>query len=185
MKQTEDNISTNLKKLRERNSLTLDKLSEITGVSKSMLRQIEIKKSNPTISTIWKIANGLKIPFTSLLEGDRNEVKIGNFKEELPLKGETEGYRLFPIIPFSPEKAFEIYYVEIDKNTQLNAESHGGNAEESVFILEGELTIAVSDEEHSIKANEYITFNANQSHRYQNQKEEMVAALMVISYMAY
>ena len=68
MKHPGDTLSNNLKVIREERNLSLDKLSEMTGVSKSMLRQIEIGQSSPTIATIWKIANGLRIPFTALLK---------------------------------------------------------------------------------------------------------------------
>ncbi|BDB00642.1 hypothetical protein CBOS2020_07160 [Clostridium botulinum] len=54
-----DIISANLKKLRTDRNLSLGQLSELSGVSKVMLSQIEKEESNPTINTIWKIANGL------------------------------------------------------------------------------------------------------------------------------
>ena len=40
----------------------------MTGVSKTMLSQIERSESMPTISTIWKISNGLKVKFDTLLD---------------------------------------------------------------------------------------------------------------------
>ena len=61
-------IAQNVKKLREKRKLTLDAASEITGVSRSMLAQIEKGDVNPTISVLWKIAGGYKVSFTSLLE---------------------------------------------------------------------------------------------------------------------
>ncbi len=61
-------IAQNVKKLREKRKLTLDAASEITGVSRSMLAQIEKGDVNPTISVLWKIANGYKVSFTSIIE---------------------------------------------------------------------------------------------------------------------
>ena len=55
-------ISMNLKHIREERKLSLDKVAKMTGVSKSMLGQIERGDSNPTIATVWKIANGLTGP---------------------------------------------------------------------------------------------------------------------------
>jgi XRE family transcriptional regulator, regulator of sulfur utilization len=45
-------VARNLKKMREEKKLSLDKLADLTGVSKSMLGQIERGESSPTISTI-------------------------------------------------------------------------------------------------------------------------------------
>ena len=59
------NISINLRKIRKEQNMSLDMLSERTLVSKSMLGQIERGESNPTITTIAKICEGLrKICFT-------------------------------------------------------------------------------------------------------------------------
>ena len=64
-------ISKNLAKLRLQNRLSLDKLSERSGVSKAMLSQIERGESNPTVNTLWKIATGLRVSFYDLLQEDR------------------------------------------------------------------------------------------------------------------
>ena len=60
-------FSANLKRLRETRRMSLDEVSRLSGVSKSMLGQIERGEVNPTISTVWKIASGLKVPYSQLL----------------------------------------------------------------------------------------------------------------------
>ncbi|AVB76262.1 HTH-type transcriptional regulator SinR [Methanococcus maripaludis] len=74
-------ISKNLKKIRNENGLSLDAVSKLTGVSKGMLGQIEREEVNPTITTILKIANGLKISFTSLLSEKEADVKTVELKK--------------------------------------------------------------------------------------------------------
>lgn len=54
-------IAANAKRLREEKKLTLDAAANLTGVSRSMLAQIEKGEVNPTISVLWKIANGYKV----------------------------------------------------------------------------------------------------------------------------
>ena len=56
-------LGENLKSTRNRMGLSLDEVSSMTGVSKTMLSQIERSQSVPTLATVWKIANGLKIKF--------------------------------------------------------------------------------------------------------------------------
>ena len=60
-------IGKNIQKLRKARGLTLDVLSERSGVSKAMLSQIEQEKANPTVATVWKIAQGLDAEINSLL----------------------------------------------------------------------------------------------------------------------
>jgi len=47
-----ETVAKNLKSIREEKKLSLDKVAELTGVSKSMLGQIERGESNPTITTV-------------------------------------------------------------------------------------------------------------------------------------
>ena len=61
-------IGKQLKKTRQNRNMTLDELAEVTGVSKPMLGQIERGQSAPTVTTLWKIATGMKIPFSSFLQ---------------------------------------------------------------------------------------------------------------------
>ena len=61
-------IGNNIKSIREQKKLTLDTAAKQTGVSRSMLAQIEKGDVNPTISVLWKIANGYKVSFTSLMD---------------------------------------------------------------------------------------------------------------------
>ena len=61
-------IGENLKQLRSERKLSLGRLSAQSGVSKVMLSQIEKGASNPSINTVWKIADALQLPYTALLE---------------------------------------------------------------------------------------------------------------------
>ncbi len=56
------NIGKQLKKIRQGRELSLDEAAVLTEVSKPMLGQIERGQSSPTITTLWKIATGLKVP---------------------------------------------------------------------------------------------------------------------------
>ena len=183
MEQKENAISNNLKEIREQRNLSLDQLAEITGVSKSMLRQIETGRSSPTIATIWKIANGLRLSFTTLVSKRRPDVAIMDFKETKPLTAKSEHYRLFPLIPFDPEHGFEIYHVEIDSGTTFDGEPHKGNVEEYVFLLQGKLEITVEEKIYTVKANQLIRFVADRPHKYYSAGEETVSAIMMICYL--
>jgi transcriptional regulator with XRE-family HTH domain len=176
-------LANNLKSIREDRNLSLEKLSEMTGVSKSMLRQVEIGQSNPTIATIWKIANGLSIPFTALLLDQVHEVTLRDFKEVDPFAGETEGYRLYPLLTFSPERPFETYYVEMDPGITLDADPHQGNAKEHIFLIAGQLEITVAGDRYTVNAEQQLSFQAGCVHRYHNTGKEMAAAMMLISYL--
>jgi transcriptional regulator with XRE-family HTH domain len=184
MEQSINPIADNLLNIREERNLTLDQLSELTGVSKSMLRQIETGKSSPTIATIWKIANGLRVSFTALLKKPVVQAEVKSFRGEKPLTAESEHYRLFPLIPFEPRQSFETYYVEIDPGTVFSGEPHEGNVYEYVFVINGRLQVSVDDKDFMINQNEFLEFQANYPHIYKCIGKKMVSAIMQISYLS-
>ena len=183
MEQPIDAIANNLRAMREDRNLSLDQLSELTGVSKSMLRQIETGRSSPTISTIWKIANGLRVSFTALLRKPTIEAEVRSFREQKPLTGQSARYRLFPLIPFEPQQSFETYYVEIDPDTVFKGEPHKGNVYEYVFVIRGKLRISVGENHFELKQNEFLKFQADCAHAYQCVGKKMASAIMQISYL--
>ena len=97
-------LGKNLKSIRNSRGLSLDKVAELTGVSKAMLAQVERGESSPSISVIWKIANGLHLSFTSLIEEQSPSISIVKIADMEPLLEEKGSFRSYPLFPFSPQK---------------------------------------------------------------------------------
>lgn len=73
----------------------------MTGVSKAMLGQIERGESSPTVTTLWKIATGLQVSFSSLLHNGETEVSVVEKKEVIPIveeDGHIEYFQSFLLI---------------------------------------------------------------------------------------
>ncbi len=177
-------LAKNLKAYRERKKLSLEKVSELTGVSKTMIGQIERGESSPTITTIWKIANGLKISFTSLIHQSQPDTKVIRKKEVQVLTEDNGRYRVFPFFPFHDQRRFEIYTVEIEPGGFLGSDSHGEGAEEFITVFDGELKIQVKNMEYTIKKGDSIRFKADRPHSYQNPGVTITRLSMTIYYPA-
>ncbi|MED6339824.1 MAG: helix-turn-helix transcriptional regulator, partial [SAR324 cluster bacterium] len=63
-------VGQEIQRLRLQHNLTLDQLAGKSGVSKSILSQIERDRSNPTLATIWRITKALESPLEDLLAVD-------------------------------------------------------------------------------------------------------------------
>lgn len=175
-------LAKNLKAYRERKKLSLEKVSEITGVSKTMIGQIERGESSPTITTIWKIANGLKISFTSLIHQSQPDTKVILKKEVQVLTEDNGKYRVYPYFPFQDESRFEVYSVEIEPGGFLSSDSHGEGTEEYITVFDGELRIQVNTIEYLIRNGDSIRFKADRPHAYQNTGETLTRLSMTIYY---
>ena len=177
-------VAQNLYTIRKQQNLSLDRLADLSGVSKSMLRQIEKGQSSPTIATLWKIANGLKIPVTALLREEELGIVQRSFFDGTPILGGSEGFDLHSMIPFDPKRAFEIYHIEIAPGAYLDSEAHNGIPEEYLFVTTGQITVHVGGEQYTVETANYLRFRANQPHRYENHGSETAMAINLIAYLA-
>lgn len=94
-------VAKNIRRLREENKLSMDELSKLSGVSKSMLAQIERGEGNPTISTLWKLSNGMKVPFDALTVRPKSPYEIVKTSELQPLLedgGKVKNYSIFQMM---------------------------------------------------------------------------------------
>ncbi|MFJ7972054.1 helix-turn-helix domain-containing protein [Psychrobacillus sp. NPDC096389] len=177
-------LAKNLKALREDKKLSLEKVAELTGVSKTMIGQIERGESTPTITTIWKIANGLKISFSSLINTPQTDTKV-ILRNDLQILSEDHGkYRVYPNFPFEDNRRFEVYSVEIEKGGFLSAEAHLEGTEELITVFEGELTVRVNNNEYTVRNGDSIRFKADRPHTYHNSGETLTRLSMILYYPA-
>ncbi|WP_437750687.1 helix-turn-helix domain-containing protein [Staphylococcus shinii] len=175
-------VAKNIYLYRKKNKISLEKLSKLTGVSTSSLNEIEKGNTIPSINTVWKISNGLKLSFSSLMseaESDYIQVK----KEDIVPVTENEGkYRVYPYFPFEKSKSFEFFYVELDTGATLNSEPHLAGSEESIIIIEGQLEMHLENEVITLKERDALRFKSDITHSYINNGDDITLISMVIDY---
>lgn len=181
MKSLQIQIGMNLKKIRKLRGYSLDQLSSLSNVSKGMLAQIEKGESSPTVNTLWKIANGLQVSFSSLVEEPQSNVSIVRLENKKPVT-EEELYQVYPFFPFDSSKKFEIYFVELQPGCKHCSERHHDSAEEYILVCDGEVTMNVDGQSYKLKKAESIHFYANDRHTYENDTNQTASFYNVIYY---
>lgn len=175
-------IAESLKRLRADKKLSLDNVAKLSGVSKSMLGQIERGEVNPTVSTLWKISNGLKISFTQLMSRPESDIEIVDKCLIQPLIEDNGKVRNFPIFPFDSSRRFEMYSLELDGGGYLEAEAHPHGTQEFVTVFSGEVTINVNGEDFVVTTGNSMRFKADGPHAYKNSGDTICSLSMVIYY---
>lgn len=182
MKENVAFIGSNLQAIRKERNLSLEKVSQITGVSKAMFAQIERGDSTPTVTTLWKIADGLKVSFSSLITPPQKSMQVIRQEDRQRVTENNDKYRVYNVIPFSPEKLFEVYNVEIDPGSSHYSEPHTPGVEEYMMINQGKLTMDVNGTTTILVEDEAMIFDGNQPHTYINNGDVMVKFTMVMHY---
>lgn len=174
-------IAANVKKLREKRKLTLDAAAEATGVSRSMLAQIEKGDVNPTISVLWKIANGYKVSFTSIIEEPPQET-VSVLRASEPLAEDGGRYLNYPVFAFDEQRQFETYRIVIKPQGSLSAQPHLKGSQEYITVLAGAAQITVAGQAYSLNTGDSIRFKADVPHAYANTGSTDALLSMLIYY---
>jgi transcriptional regulator with XRE-family HTH domain len=177
-------IAVNLKKLRTERNLSLGQLSELCDISKVMLSQIEKGDTNPTINTLWKIANGLKVPYTALLEQQEHTASVVRKTDVTAQVAEDGHYRIYCYYPNTPHRNFELFQLEMDTGCSYTSVGHSEKSQEYIMVMEGELTLTVNHKAHVLHESDSISFDASFEHIYANSGEGILKAVITNYYPA-
>lgn len=176
-------VGQNLRALREQKKLSLEAVAKLSGVSKSMLGQIERGLVSPTVTTLWKIAGGLRVTFTELVERPTGRFEVTLRRETAPLPADGGHYRNWPVLPFGSQRRFEMYYIEIDPGHALAASAHPAGTEEFITLFAGRLQVEVAGNTLTVEQpGDALRFLADTAHRYQSTGSEMCRLSMVLYY---
>jgi transcriptional regulator with XRE-family HTH domain len=179
------NIGEKLRKLRLKKKISLVDLGKHTGLSPSMLSQLENGKLVPTLPTLTRIAMvfdvGLEHFFT-----DRSKLKLfaivrAGERMRFPERaGVPDPAYYFECLAFSvQEKAMQAYLATFQPRHQPSQE-HYHEGSEFIFVMEGTLGIHIHGEEHVLKAGDSVYFDSSEPHSYRGLEEAAVAVVVTM-----
>ena len=157
-------------------------MAKLSGVSKSMLGQIERCEVNPTVSTMWKIANGLKVSFSQFVIRVETNVELIDISSLEPLLEDEGRVKIYPTFPFDSSRRFEIYSIEFQSKGYLSTEPHLQGTQEFLTVYAGEVTVTIGEKSFIVNAGKAIRFKADELHSYENTGDSTCLVDMVIYY---
>lgn len=173
-------IAVNLQAIRKEKQLTLQDLADLTGVSKSMLGEIERGASNPTITVLWKITTGLKIPISRLIHEQEPNNQLVRAEQWRPLQNKPNDISL--IFECDHTRNFEVYHIEFQPGAIYRSNEHEKGVVEYTMVYEGEFTIALGEETFVLQKGDSFIFEGDKVHTYRNDGAVVTRAYSLIYY---
>ena len=173
-------IAANLQAIRKERQLTLQDLATLTGVSKSMLGEIERGTSNPTITVLWKIITGLKISISRLIHEPDTGCQIVKEKDWPTLQAAPQNISM--IFECDHTRNFEVYHMEFQPGAIYASDSHDKGVVEYLMVYEGCYTITVNNKAFHLAKGDSLIFDADAPHAYENKGDTVAKAYSLIYY---
>jgi transcriptional regulator with XRE-family HTH domain len=176
-------VGANLRRLRSRRGLSLERLARRAGVSRAMLSQIELGRSAPTINSLWKVARALNVTFAALVapRGDTTPVVLPAREGSLLTnhKGTFSSRALFPL---GERRQVEFYELRLKTKGEETAAPHPPGTVENLVVAAGAVEVDVNGSSHHLDAGDAIVFAADVIHSYRNAGTVEALMYLVMTY---
>lgn len=178
-------LGPHIRQLRKKRRLTLEQLAAQSGVSRSMLSQIERGEANPTFATLWNLTRALSIDLSELVTSraaaappSAIEVVGAHFTPEI--RSEDGLCTLRILSPAQSAGRMEWYEVLMAPGAALSSDPHARGAMEHLTVIEGDLEVVSGGARNRAAAGATLRYAADVAHEIRNDGNASARALLVV-----
>jgi transcriptional regulator with XRE-family HTH domain len=176
-------LGSRVKQLRTAKGWSLDALANASGVSRSMLSQIEREQANPTLAVTMRIAQAFAMPLGDLLEmPDATSAVTVIRGDDRAFHYRSDKFcRLRTLSPLNLEKDVEFYEVQLQPGGALRSAPHFEGTREFLTVQKGHVRIESANDSEELAPGDSASYRADVPHAIINMgKSEAVVFLVVI-----
>ncbi|HTI69482.1 MAG TPA: XRE family transcriptional regulator [Candidatus Limnocylindria bacterium] len=172
-----------VKHLRAARGWSLEELASASGVSRSMLSEIEREQANPTLAVTMRIAQAFSLSLADLLEmpGASSAIRVIRGDDHAFHYRSDKNCRIRTLSPLNLEKDVEFYEVQLQVGGALKSSPHFDGTREFVTVTRGSVRIESGDDTEMLGEGDSASYRADVPHAIINSgKDEVIVYLVVI-----
>jgi len=174
-------IGKNILNSRKQKGMSLDELAKRSGVSKSMLSQVEQDKTNPTIITAWKIARALDLSIEELMEsGSNNSIEVIRCDDAAVIFSEDKLCKIRINSPIHMTDNLELYHMTFEPGGKNSSMPHFSKAEEFLTVIKGKLRVTSGSCSTILQKGDTGRYMADVEHMIENISDITSEASLVV-----
>ncbi len=176
-------VAANLRRLRLKRGLSLERLAQRSGVSRAMLSQIELGRSAPTITSLWKVARALDVTFSALIaEGGTGAPAVVTARTGRLITNQEGTFSSRALFPAGEARRAELYELRLKPSGTEHAPPHPAGTTENLVVASGAVEIEVDRTLHRLDTGDAILFTADVPHVYRNVTPREAVMYLVMTY---
>ncbi len=145
--------------------LSLEAVAKLSGVSRSMVSQIERGDSSPTVATLWNLTSALQVDFAGLLDsGARAGIEVVRGTAAPVIAARGQGLRIRILSPPDQVGAHEVYDLRFDAGGVLDSLPHAKGCREHLTVIDGALDLVAGQDTQTLGAGDTARYSADQPH---------------------
>lgn len=155
-----------MKHLRTERRWSLEALANASGVSRSMLSQIEREEANPTLAVTLRIAQAFGMSLGDLLEmpGATSSVNVIRAEDRAFHYRSDKACRIRTLSPLNLEKDVEFYEVQLQPGGALRSAPHFAGTREFLTVQKGQIRIESASDAETLNPGDSVSYRADVPH---------------------
>jgi transcriptional regulator with XRE-family HTH domain len=177
-------IGPRLQAFRKSRGLTLTELAASSGISRSMLSEIERGHANPTYGTLWHLTRALDVDLNRLIGATSEQTPPIDRQTEhsTPSISSADGSCTLQILsPASLISTLEWYLMRFAPGGRLVSDAHAAGTTEHLHCIEGEIIVRSGGSESVIRAGETARYAADVEHSLASGGQDGAKAFLVVA----
>lgn len=180
-----ENLGRRVKKLRADRGWSLEQLAHASGVSRSMLSEIEREKANPTLTVTFRIARAFGLTLQELIESaesSASRIQVIRARDRAQVYRSDKQCEIRTLSPLNLEKDVEFYELTLKPGGALRSQPHFEGTREFLTVEEGSVRIESGEDRDTLSKGDSGTYRADVPHAIVNTAKGAAVVFLVVIY---
>lgn len=177
-------VAENIKRIRKTRKLSLERTAAISGVSRSMLSQIERGEANPSVAILGKLAEAFRVPAEVLLENDDFiSLLLVRELDNIPQRLDGGKVLLRRSFPYDETTKQESYFLDLYISAKYAPEPSIPGCVCHATVMSGTVALMAEDESFQLLERDALRFAADRAYQFENMTNSTARLLLVYQYL--
>ncbi|MCX6853062.1 MAG: XRE family transcriptional regulator [Verrucomicrobia bacterium] len=180
-----ENLGKRVKKLRGDRGWSLEELATASGVSRSMLSEIEREKANPTLTVTFRIARAFGLTLQELIESaeaSASKILVIRASDRAQVYRSDKQCEIRTLSPINLEKDVEFYEMTLRPGGTLRSQAHFEGTREFLTVEDGSVRIESDQNSEELGKGDSGTYRADVPHAIVNTGKGDALVFLVVIY---
>lgn len=177
-------LGQNIMSYRKEKKMTIREFSNHSGISTSLISQLERGKANPSLSVLELIARALEVPLYTLFSKDIDpDVLICRKENRNKIYRKNIDHTVYSILsPDFVNSPIEILSMDLSGNSTTTKHHYSHKEKEEIaIVIQGEVYVELNGEEHLLYEQDFVRIPPNTKHRFINKSTTICSVLFILT----
>jgi transcriptional regulator with XRE-family HTH domain len=172
-------VASNVRRLREARGLSLGALAARSGVGKATLSRLEAGQANPTIETLYALADALRVPLGDVVAPTESGGHLVRAQEGSAVTGDVDARIVDRIYGVGLVEVIDLVF---PAGGRREAQPHAPGVVEHLLVTDGHLRAGPVSEVAELGPGDLLRFPGDVPHAYEAMGRRDARAVVLMAY---